>query len=322
MRKHPILTGFIGTVLVLIATFLLGPSVDLDTTLHPVDLPENLDSYLAEREASVADLTPGTEKTIIWADSVGARTPLSVVYLHGYSATRQETAPLSDSIASALGANLFYTRLTGHGRTGDAMMDGSVNAWVNDAWEAYEIGRRLGDRVVLVSVSTGGTLATWLVAQPDTEALAANVMISPNFRPASAEAGLLTLPWGEQLADAFGAPEHSWEPANERQGRFWTTTYPTKALIPMMGLVKLAHQQPLEANTLPTLMVYSTKDDVVDPEAIRETYERFGGEKKLVVYDESENNSHHVLAGDILSPGSTAPLADMAVQFIESNIQR
>ncbi|MDD4273595.1 MAG: hypothetical protein PHG14_07705 [Desulfobacter postgatei] len=38
------------------------------------------------------------------------------VYIHGFSATRKETAPLSDLVAKTLNANLFYTRLSGHGR--------------------------------------------------------------------------------------------------------------------------------------------------------------------------------------------------------------
>lgn len=67
---------------------------------------------------------------------------LNLVYLHGISATRQETAALAEIVAKRLEANLFYTRLTGHGRTGEALLDGSVRAWFNDTVEAFDIGQR------------------------------------------------------------------------------------------------------------------------------------------------------------------------------------
>jgi hypothetical protein len=38
---------------------------------------------------------PGAEKKIIWAGEAAQKTPLSIVYLHGFSATRQERAPQS-----------------------------------------------------------------------------------------------------------------------------------------------------------------------------------------------------------------------------------
>ena len=55
--------------------------------------------------------------------------------------------PLPDKVAAALGANLFYTRLTGHGQDGAAMAEGSVNAWINDYAEAMAIGRAIGGKV-------------------------------------------------------------------------------------------------------------------------------------------------------------------------------
>ena len=74
--------------------------------------------------------------------------------------------PLPDKVAAALGANLFYTRLTGHGQDGAAMAEGSVNAWINDYAEAIAIGRAIGDKVVVIGTSTGASLATWAASQP------------------------------------------------------------------------------------------------------------------------------------------------------------
>jgi len=62
---------------------------------------------------TVAGLVPDTESRIVWANGE-ARTPWAVVTLHGFSATRQETAPLAETVASLLNANLYEVRLTGH----------------------------------------------------------------------------------------------------------------------------------------------------------------------------------------------------------------
>ena len=115
---------------------LLGPQVDTNISLDDLTLPDNLDLYLSESESRFDDITEGTEKKIIWAGSPGERTALSIVSFHGFSATRQELSPLADTVAKSLNANLFYTRLAGHGRGGPGMVDGSVNRWANDANEA------------------------------------------------------------------------------------------------------------------------------------------------------------------------------------------
>ncbi|MEM7028903.1 MAG: alpha/beta fold hydrolase, partial [Chloroflexota bacterium] len=178
-------------ILIIAIVFLLGPRVKLDQTLRSIDLPDDLDQYLHEAEAQVPHLRPGTEKKIIWANEAQkAKTPVSVVYLHGYSASRKETYPLSDEIAQSLGANLFYTRLSGHGQNGQALADATVNDWLNDTVEAFEIGRRLGERVLIIGTSTGATLATWLVAQSFSREILATILISPNFGVRAANSNL------------------------------------------------------------------------------------------------------------------------------------
>ena len=115
----------------LASVFLAGPRISVDPTFRQFEVPEDIDAYLRESEAAYEDITPGTEKVIIWADSTTrARTPVSIVYFHGLSATRQEVAPLPELVAGELAANLFYTRLAGHGRSGEALAEASVNDWI------------------------------------------------------------------------------------------------------------------------------------------------------------------------------------------------
>ncbi len=315
--KRTVLT--LAVVMAMLAVvFAVGPRVSVDETLRPVVLPEDLDGYLARSEARFADLRPGVEKTIVWADSSKAKTPVALVYLHGFSATRQETHPLCDTLAARLGANLFYTRLRGHGRSDDAMAEASANDWLNDSYEALAIGRRLGARVVLVGTSTGATLAAWLATQPEgAESLLALVLISPNFGPKDSNARLLLWPWGTTLARLIVGPYRQWEPYNDEQARYWTTRYPSEVLVTMMGLVDLVDHTDLGAIRSSVLVVYSPQDEVIDAGRIEARYPDIGAaSKRLVPLETVGDPSNHVLAGAILSPENTEPVAELILEFL------
>jgi len=171
---------------VLVGLWFLGPRepVGLSPLAAFPSASADLDAWLAEREANHDDLTDGVAKEIVWRDPTSReRTPVSIVYLHGFSATSAETRPFADDLASALGANLHYTRLRGHGRPGEALAEATVQDWVNDTAEAIAIGQAIGERVVVIGTSTGGTLAAIAAADPTAFGeMAAVVMVSPNFR--------------------------------------------------------------------------------------------------------------------------------------------
>lgn len=313
------LTGFLLISCALFVLFFLGPKVKIDTVVRPVELPDDLDQYLAESEARFSDIKAGAEKTIIWAGKKGEQTPFSVVYLHGFAACRQEAAPLADIVAKELGANLFYTRFTGHGRSSEAMVEGSVNSWLNDAWEAVEIGRTIGEQVVVIGLSTGGTTATWLATERIAEHVCAFILISPNFSLVDRRTALLTLPWGRQIAELVMGRVYGWEPHNEQYEKFWTCRFPTRALLPLQGMVRVASSLDLGRIRKPLLVIYSPADGVVCPVTIEKRFGSIGSEnKKLIPYYEAGSPSHHVLAGDVLAPGSTQPVADMIVDFIRN----
>ena len=307
-----------GIVLfVFVLVFLSGPKVNIDTRIDSVNLPEDLDRYLTESESEFDDIVPGTEKIILWAQEKGTQTPLSVVYLHGFSASRKETAPLADIIAQKLGANLFYTRFTGHGRTQEAMLDGSVNAWLNDAAQALKIGQRIGEKVIIIGTSTGGTIATWLAAQPAFEKVAGFILISPNFGPANRMSKILLLPWGGTIAELIIGRERAFKPDNAGHEKYWTCLYPTRALLPMMGLVRLSESVDLSRAKAPVLVIYSPADRVVNPAQTELAFKKIGSARKqLIPYTGSSDPDQHVLAGDILSPDSTQVLGAMIIDFI------
>ena len=301
---------------------LLGPQVDTNISLDDVTLPDNLDLYLSESESRFDDITEGTEKKIIWAGSPGERTALSIVSFHGFSATRQELSPLADTVAKSLNANLFYTRLAGHGRGGPGMVDGSVNRWANDANEALQIGHRLGDKVILIGTSTGSTLATWLALQPTNSELGAMILLSPNFYNADSDMRMLLWPWGKQIADTLIGKVRHWESKNPLHEKYWANDYAMSSLLPMMGLVKTVNDSDIEKINIPTLMIYSSKDKTISVPPIRETFARLGSEEKeLFEFNDTEDPDYHALAGDLMSPSSTAVLAEKMSRFLKDTLK-
>lgn len=303
------------TVLTLLGV--LGPRVSTEHQPAEIRLPEDLDAYLAATESRFPDLRPGAAKTILWAHPDRRRTPISLVYLHGFSATRQEVAPLADLVAGVLGANLYYARLTGHGRSARAMTEASLQAWLDDAREALAIGRRIGERVVLLGTSTGGTLAIWLALNPEGAPPLATVLISPNLGPRPWQADLLTWPWAEQFVPLVQGDTYAFTPLNADHARHWTISFPVEALFPMAAAVDLVREADPARVRSPVLIFYSPNDRVVSSRQIERFYQGLSvSPRALVDVEGSEDPQQHVLAGDILSPGTTDRLAARIVSFL------
>lgn len=307
-------------VVVLLVT---GPRVNLKHTIKPVVIPDQIDQYLAASENRFTDIRSGTEKKIIWADSNSPSiTPYSIVYIHGFSASRQEVAPLCDRLAKHLSANLFYTRLTGHGRSGEAMREVTVDALLNDANEALEIGKRTGNKVILIGSSTGGTLATWLSTRQSSDSIAAIILLSPNFGLKRKESELLLFPWGKTILNLLEGEYYSFTPVNELQDKYWTTRYPTNALLSMIGLVDLVRQNATSNVNIPALVLYSEKDKIIDIELIKSQFQQFASPiKKLVPIPNSTDPQQHILAGDALSPVSTDDVLKTITEFLIPIVQ-
>lgn len=318
-RARVVLAGAV----VVTAVALLGPRERFEERWREPELPADLDAHLAESEAAVPRLRPEAAKGIAWADpEARGRTGLALVYLHGFSADRHEVEPLVSILAGALGANAYFARLRGHGRDGDAMAEATVEGWFDDAAEAMAIGRRIGERVVLIGTSTGATLATWAASRDEVDgALAALVLISPNFQPRDRASRVLLWPWGGAIARVVAGPERCFQPVDEAQAAHWTTCYPISALLPMMALAEHVRTMDLTGVDVPTLAIFSPDDQVVDP---AETARVIGGvgavSVRLAPYRGSDDPEQHVLAGDIASPGSTAAVADTILTFLRGEL--
>lgn len=305
---------FVFLVVAGVALWLFAPQEPVDRVIafDATSIGADIDAYLATKEAAFVDITENTQKRVIWSGEAGVKTPLSIVYIHGFSATSEEIRPVPDMVAKALGANLFFTRLAGHGRGEAAMSEPLAGDWIEDMAEAMAIGRRIGDRVVVISTSTGATLAAIAATDPALSAdMAGVVLISPNFGLRSASARILDLPFARWWGPKVAGETRSVATSNPMQARYWTTRYATSALFPMAALIREAKAQDYSAAKMPVLFIYAEADQVIDPAAIPAIRDAWAGPvtEDRRVMGPGDDPSSHVIAGDLLSPGQTAEVA-------------
>ena len=276
-------------------------------------------AFLAEREAGFDDIRQGDGARIVWAGEAGAVTPVAVLYLHGFSAGPEEIRPVPDAVAAGLGANLVYARLSGHGRDGDAMAEPRAGDWLADTALFLDIARAVGERVIVIGTSTGGTLAAWAATDPAmARDVAGMVFVAPNFALANPAGVLLEWPYARVWAPMVAGAERAFEPMNEGQAAHWTTRYPIGAAVTLGTLLREMRGRDLGQADMPALVLFSDADQVVSAQATRAAMAGWGGPVDLVALEMPAQGADpfaHVIAGDIMSPAMTAPVTARILEW-------
>ncbi len=322
-RRSAARAAIAGSVALLLVLAVIAANRPASPALRlPPAVPEDDPAeYLAAREAAFEDLVPGTEKRIVWHGAAGTRTATAVVYIHGFSGSSEELRPVPDLVAAGLGANIVFTRLRGHGRTGPAMAEASLDAWLADVAEALAVARAVGEGTLVLATSTGATLAALaLLDDALAEGVEGLVLVSPNFEVARRGAGLLDLPgvawWGPWIA----GPELGFTPVSPAQATYWTERYPFAAVLPMAETVAAARRAGFEAARVPAFFIFSDADRVVRAGATRDVMARWGAPAAglALAPGPGVDANAHVLAGDILSPALTAPVVTAILEWFRS----
>lgn len=269
-----------------------------------------IEADLAAQEAHVTDLKKGCEKRIVWFGDAATQTDVAVLYLHGFSATGEELRPLPDLVARHYSANIYFTRLTGHGQDGDAMAKASLAAWMADVQDALQVAHLIGKEVIIIGCSTGCTLATIALAQG--AQVRAMIHVSPNFglRHPAAQA-VLDMPGSRHWSKYVAGRRRSFDAQSDAHAAFWTLDYPTEAVHVMGDAVRAARTADLAQITVPALFCFNDNDQVVHPKEIEKVVARWGARADVKRLRQTENDDEmgHLMAGDIFSPQQTEPLA-------------
>jgi esterase/lipase len=265
-----------------------------------------LDQWIQVRE-SRANTKPDNQARIMWVnDTTKAKTKYAVVYLHGFSASQEEGDPVHINFAKHINANLYLSRLSDHGLLAENSLSRmtATSLW-ESAKEAYAIGKKLGDSVILVGTSTGGTLAVMLAAEHYPE-LAGMVLMSPNAAINEQFAFLLNDHWGLHIARAVkGGDDVVPKDTTARYKKYWYSPYRLEGAVELEQLIEdKMNVQTFAAVTQPVLMMYYFKDEnnqdpVVKVPAMLEMFKQFSSPTKKQV--PIPNAGDHVIGSYIKS---------------------
>lgn len=297
-------------VIVLVIIYFLGPNPktpEYRTVMPAVPTQSTaLEKYIQENEAK-HKLKPNNEARIIWAnDSLKQKTPYAIVYLHGFSASQEEGNPIHTTIAKEYGCNLYLSRLAEHGiDTTEPMLNLTAEEYWETAKQALAIGKQLGDKVILMGTSTGGTNALQLAAAfpNDIEAL---VLMSPNIAIFNDKAYLLNNPWGLQIARIVNGDDY-FTSSDDREifKEYWYYRYRLEAAVQLQELLETTMtKETFEKVKQPLLMLYYYKDSIhkdsiVSVPAMLKMFDEVASTKKIK--KALPNTGDHVIAGYIKS---------------------
>ncbi len=258
-------------VVLLGGVYFMGPQPGkpvFDPTLYtvPVEAKE-LENYVADNEAQHI-IKINNEARIVWNDSTKQKTEYSVVYLHGFSASQIEGDPVHRKFAKEFGCNLYLSRLADHGiDTTETLLLFTADRLWESAKQALAVGKQLGNKVILVSTSTGGTLALMLAAQyPDD--VYALINMSPNIAINDPAAFLLNDPWGLQIARLVIGDKYRITGASEEHAKFWNKKYRLESLVQLEELIEeTMTKKTFQKVKQPSLTLYYYKNEQEqDPE--------------------------------------------------------
>lgn len=293
------------------ALFMSGPTVEPPVISKPLpSIAIELDAipqWIKENEAAFPNIKPNNESKVIFADSIPQQTEYAIVYLHGFSGSAEDGAPVHEQVANAIGANLYLPRLYDHGlATEEGLNQYTGEKSLDSAREALVIGKKLGKKVILMGTSTGCTLALTLASQnPE---IAALVLYAPNIRIAHPMDFVATLPWGLQVVQFIQGSEYNIiDDKRPIKQQYWTGKYRLEAVVQMQKLLETT-MNPSTFNQV-TQPVFSgfyyknenEQDPVVSVAAMREMFQALGTPENKKVEMAFPNAGAHEIACHIVT---------------------
>lgn len=275
----------------------------------PTDLYK-LDNYLDERESQF-DLKDGTRAQIIWNSPEPKQTDYAIVYLHGFRATHPEGNPTHRKVADHFGYNLFLSRLEEHGINSEyPLLHLTPKKLLNSARFAFEIGKKIGKKVILMGTSTGASLALWLASQSIfKDKISALILYSPLIRFYGINQQLLLNSFTRSslrfvLGEKYLIKEKNTSYAEDQ---IWHNAYTLQAALTLGAFVEHHMQNETFANVeSPVFTGYYYKnkcnqDNVVSVSAIKKMVSKLTLQSELVTTTNFPEANTHVICSSLLS---------------------
>ncbi|PJZ40092.1 hypothetical protein CH370_18200 [Leptospira kmetyi] len=249
-----------GFALFLVVTFYAGtPKYEY----KPTPLHADFDSYYRERieiSRNKKARLDNEERLVRYSPG---KTEYSILYIHGFGASRAEGEEVTDKLAKDLKANLYYVRLPGHGTNLEDHRDTTFAEILQDSETALLESEKLGKKTILIGTSMGGLISTYLAAKyPDK--VHALILASPFYDFTSPLGGIYQFSWGKEFAHlVMGKIRKSTEEQKkEPAAAFW---YRDQYLAAVQNLSDLREYvlgtDPFSKITSPVLMFYYYKNE-------------------------------------------------------------
>lgn len=252
----------------------------------------------------------------------GERTPRAVLYLHGYTDSTQQFAPLAEQLF-ARGCNVLAPRLPHHGYQ-DRMTDahGKLTAreavdWANGA---IDLARGLGERLSVIGLSLGGVLATWLAQHRDN--VDQVIIVAPAYGASFVPAPLT--PHLARLALRLPNLLVWWDlRAGEKQGHGYT--YPrfgTRALADtfLLGGELLAEARRAPPRAGSTWMITNANDAAVNNALCRQFVQAWTRHATDRVHA-YEIPRHHGIPHDCIDPNEAGAQPDLVFPLLVNIVE-
>ncbi|MCX6302362.1 MAG: alpha/beta hydrolase [Bacteroidia bacterium] len=302
-----------GIILIILIGYFIGPKpskpvLETASITLPASLAE-LEKQINESELSVKGIRPDNEARIVWADSTKKeKTATAFLYLHGFSASQAEGDPVHRDLAKKYNANLYLARLAEHGiDNGDStMINLTADEYVASAEKALAIAEKLGDEVIVMGTSAGGSLTLILASRhPEIKAI---VLYSPCVKLYDKTAGIIDNNWGLQIARKVQkGPMMKFNPESEDHAKYWVMKYRIEALVALQNLISNTMKPEVFSEIkCPALLAYYYKnedeqDKTVSVPAMLKMFDELGTPVALKQKMAFPEAGEHVIASYIRS---------------------
>lgn len=283
----------------------------INETQHIPEELSQLDDFLAERE-SAFNIKKGAEANIVWNGGYKhQQTEYAIVYLHGFRASHPEGDPVHRTIAEDFGCNLFLNRLDEHGLHSDyPLLELTEKKLLQSARFAFEIGHRIGRKVILMGTSTGGSLALWLASQKEfQDRISSLILYSPLIRFHGINNKLLTNSISRKLLQFIPGKKYliKTKGTTYAQDRIWNKEYAMQGALQLGSFVEHNMRKELFSKVYcPTFIGYYYKskkeqDQVVSVPAIKKMSNQLGTRTEFVKSVNFPEAKTHVICSPLLS---------------------
>jgi glycerophosphoryl diester phosphodiesterase/esterase/lipase len=269
---------------------------------------KNIESIINNKEISNKNIKPNNQAKIIWSESYKEKkSPIAFVYLHGFGASSREGEPIMSKLSKKYNANVYMSRLKEHGiNREDSFKNLTPENYLETAKEALLIGKLIGEKVILVSTSTGGSLSLKLASEDSS--VAGLIMYSPFIDLKNPAFKMIVTQKGKaRFIKMNKGNEIMKQERPKEEAKYWSTLYHIdgyEALVKM--IVKTMTPETFSKVKIPAFVGYYYKneevqDEVVSVSAILKMFDNLGTSANKKVKKAFPEAGNHVIGCDLRS---------------------